>query len=201
MTYVSWSSDTSDTDLVTIQKDLNTAESQARVHLTWSPLLVPGALQTPPYAREVFKNLPKVEDQTEDIVGAVVGRMKRKDLMDRGDASYRILIGEGALRRKIGGTDVMAEQVRSLITALDERVNVGVGIVPTTAENQPVGELLVLDDRLVLMEVATGYVKTAAPADVAMATEIFQTLESQAVFGNAARELLDTVLTSYLNPN
>jgi len=78
--------------------------------------LVPGLLQTQRYAEALIGSPSMV---TADLVKRRVElRMRRQELLTRDDGpAYRTIIGEAALREPIGGPDVMAEQLRYLVTA------------------------------------------------------------------------------------
>ena len=79
---------------------------------------VPGLLQTEPYARAVIRlgNCP-TEDE---VVRRAEARISRQEILRR-DKPPRLwaVMDEGALRRVIGGQDVMREQLRHLIDMCD----------------------------------------------------------------------------------
>jgi transcriptional regulator with XRE-family HTH domain len=99
-----------------------------------SPLLIPGLLQTSGYARAIIGagGVP-----VEEIETRVAVRLGRRDvIMRREPASLLAIIDETALRRNIGGAEVMADQLR----ALDEASrwgNVELRIVPVSAGWHP----------------------------------------------------------------
>ncbi len=74
----------------------------------WSPQVIPGLLQTEEYAREVFR-AGRPDDEA-GVQRAVQARLTRKALLGRTDPPAPMLsaiIDEAALRRPIGGWDVM----------------------------------------------------------------------------------------------
>jgi hypothetical protein len=79
-----------------------------------SPLLIPGLLQTPAYARAVCRAYQPTarEESIEELVAA---RMERTRLLDDPtDLLLWAVVDEAALRRVTGGREVMAEALRHI---------------------------------------------------------------------------------------
>lgn len=80
----------------------------------WSPMLIPGLLQTSDYARAVIgggDNLPRHLVETR-----VTLRLGRRDVLTRPKPAHLVaLIGLPAIRQCIGGRDVMLGQLRYLL--------------------------------------------------------------------------------------
>jgi len=93
-------------------------EAAASFIRTYELQFVPGLLQTDDYARAVIKLGNAV---TEDEVSRrTEARINRRLLLDREDPPRKwAVIDEAALRRPIGGRDVMREQIRHLIKMAD----------------------------------------------------------------------------------
>ncbi|MEO3855968.1 DUF5753 domain-containing protein [Acrocarpospora sp. B8E8] len=89
-------------------------EPYATVLRSWDPLLVPGLLQTEPYAREIFAREPRITPaEAEDRVQA---RLQRQQILDRDDApSLLALIDVGVLRRPVGDSALMRDQLDFLL--------------------------------------------------------------------------------------
>jgi len=92
---------------------------------------VPGILQIEEYARAVIRlgNLPSEEE----VIRRAQARISRQEILRRADPP-RIwaVLDEGALRRHIGGKDVMKAQLRHLIEMCDHP-NVTLQILPFSA--------------------------------------------------------------------
>ncbi|GAA1262975.1 helix-turn-helix transcriptional regulator [Sphaerisporangium rubeum] len=102
-------------------------EPAARVLWSWDPLLIPGLLQTPTYARHIFNQEPQIA--AEEVEARVESRAQRQGILDRDDPPLFVaLIDEGVLRRQVGGPEVMREQLDYLIE-ITEKPNVSVQIV------------------------------------------------------------------------
>ncbi|MEV7010471.1 helix-turn-helix transcriptional regulator [Streptosporangium sp. NPDC051022] len=89
-------------------------EPAANVLRSWDPLLVPGLLQTEAYARHIFSRGPATTP--DEVNGNVEARMRRRRILDRDDPPLLlVLIDEGVLRRRVGGPEVMHEQLGHLL--------------------------------------------------------------------------------------
>lgn len=98
---------------------------------TYDPRLIPGLLQTEPYARAVIKTFSPWAD-ADRIADAVQRRMARQVVLER--AMVRVVIEEAALERVVGDPRVQARQLTHMLTLPD---TVAVHIVPTSAGLHP----------------------------------------------------------------
>jgi transcriptional regulator with XRE-family HTH domain len=106
-------------------------EDVARRVRTYETMLIPGLLQTGRYARAVIE-AGRWHDPA-DVDKRVQARRARQALLDRPDApSLDVVIDEAALRRPVGGVEVMREQLRALLDAGD-RPDVSVRVLPFAA--------------------------------------------------------------------
>jgi transcriptional regulator with XRE-family HTH domain len=108
--------------------------------------IVPWAFQTERYARAVIKDmLPRIEDRILDE--RVASRMIRQELLRSPEPPYFwSLIDESALRRAVGGGDVIREQLYKILNVADTP-NVTIQIVPFE-----VGAYPGLDNTFTLLE-------------------------------------------------
>lgn len=103
-------------------------ESAASRVLEWSPMLVPGLLQTPAYARFVVSRRSGSED---DFDARLIVRMGRREVLRRQDpAPFEFIIGEEALRNPLIEPALMAEQVNYLIEMATWK-NITVRVMPS----------------------------------------------------------------------
>lgn len=102
-------------------------EKEAEVMHVFETMVVTGLFQTPEYAYEVLKS-----DKTSETVEHLVAtRMERQGILTRKDPPHVVAVfDEGAIRRPIGGTEVMKGQVQRLIELADLH-HVTLQIVPT----------------------------------------------------------------------
>lgn len=90
-------------------------EAEASAIRTYQIAIIPGLLQTPEYAEAVFRGGRYTS--LEHIQRQVDARMARREILTRFDSPPRLwaIIDEAALRRPIGGWDVMATQLEYLL--------------------------------------------------------------------------------------
>jgi len=102
-------------------------EQTASAMVQWAPGLVPGLLQTPAYIRALFATTSR---QKPDVEKQVMIRMARREVLGpRHALPYRALLSEAVLRQNIGDRQVMAEQLRHVLTVSRAR-NVSVQVLP-----------------------------------------------------------------------
>lgn len=114
--------------------DLYIGLEEAADRLSWySSELVPGLLQTDDYARTlVQEDNPGVHE--DEIERRVHVRIARQALLTRVTArpTVEVALNEAVVRRPVGGTTVMGEQLKRLVE-LNELDNVNVRVVPFSA--------------------------------------------------------------------
>ncbi|WP_433325956.1 helix-turn-helix domain-containing protein [Spirillospora sp. CA-294931] len=90
-------------------------------------MAVTGLFQTREYAYELLK-AGRTEEEIQELVST---RLARQEILERDDPCHVVVVfDEGAIRRPIGGSEVMRGQVQHLIH-LAERRSVTLQIVPT----------------------------------------------------------------------
>ncbi|WP_190819568.1 helix-turn-helix domain-containing protein [Saccharopolyspora pogona] len=107
------------------------AEAEADSARTVDPLLVPGLLQTPAYVRAV--NAKGQQFHTSSAERYVTARLSRQARLS-GSAPLKLhaLLDEAVLHRTVGNDEIMAEQMRHLITVM-EQDNITIQVVPFSA--------------------------------------------------------------------
>ncbi|MGY3682661.1 helix-turn-helix domain-containing protein [Streptomyces sp. TE33382] len=94
-------------------------EQEATEIRQYGAALIPGLLQTKEYSRAVFQAY-RPNYSAEEIDELVVSRAQRGLLLDRPSAPVAwILLDEGALRRRVGGPQVMAKQLHKVADMAD----------------------------------------------------------------------------------
>lgn len=106
-------------------------EADAKLARTLDTVIVPGYLQTADYAAEVWRGARRLTRSAGGETVAAAERRERQELLTRGDNPLELhaLIDEVALRRMIGGPDVMVAQLDHLLTA-GTRPNVTIQVLP-----------------------------------------------------------------------
>ncbi|MEU5160261.1 helix-turn-helix transcriptional regulator [Streptomyces sp. NPDC020875] len=107
-------------------------EGQAAAIRMFDSQVIPGLLQTEDYARATLAAMRP--DRLDDLLAA---RMTRQAIFERDDPPYCwFIVDEQALRREIGGLDVMAAQLEHLLVLGQEPRNV-IQIVPREVAAHP----------------------------------------------------------------
>ncbi len=103
-------------------------EAQAISLRTFELVAVPGLLQTEEYARAMLRTQVMATD--EQISDMVTARMERQAILTRSDPPMLwVILDEGVLRRPVGGTYVMREQLARLVEAA-RRPNIVIQVIP-----------------------------------------------------------------------
>ncbi|WP_092597912.1 helix-turn-helix domain-containing protein [Actinopolyspora xinjiangensis] len=126
-------------DLTTLLEFERTATNIVDV----SPLLIPGLLQTSDYARTIMAN-----ETPGDIERLVAMRIGRRDVLTRPKpVELTAIILETALRRPMGGREVMADQLRYIAKIASDHNNVTVHVLPDTGKWTPahIGPFILFD--------------------------------------------------------
>lgn len=105
-------------------------EAEASSLRNYEPELVHGLLQTESYARAIYQ-AARVTDAPEEIERHVSLRMARQDVITRSEQPMHLwaIMNEAALRRRVGGTNIMKEQLKHLID-MSARPNVTLQVLP-----------------------------------------------------------------------
>ncbi|GAA0565272.1 helix-turn-helix domain-containing protein [Actinomadura livida] len=99
----------------------------AGMHI-FETMVITGLFQTPEYAYEVLKE-GRAREEAEQLV---LTRMERQEILTRNDPPYVVAIfDEGAIRRPVGGAEVMKGQIKHLID-LAEAHHITMQFVPST---------------------------------------------------------------------
>ncbi|MGW6057567.1 helix-turn-helix domain-containing protein [Streptomyces sp. NPDC055189] len=173
-------------------------EGAASLIRSYEPHFVPGLLQTEEYARGVMRSGAIGQTRPEDIERYVALRMERQSLLSREDAPRLwVVMDETALRRPVGGPEVMREQIDKLLEAV-ELPHVTLQIAPFAAGPHPgtFGPFVLfrfamaeLPD-MVYSEYLTGAVYLDARTEVATHLEVMDRMAAQAATAQRTKELL-----------
>ncbi len=157
-----------------------------------------GLLQTEDYARAVIR-AGRPGDTTQQVDRRVEIRMTRQQILDRENPPrLRVVLNEGAVRRLVGGPDVMRAQLEKL-AAQRGRPNVMVQVLPFTAGEHPAmasGPFDLLEfpeaaDRgAVTIENLTGSLSLDTPEDLRHYAQAFEFLQAAALGPRESRDML-----------
>jgi transcriptional regulator with XRE-family HTH domain len=186
--------------------DLIGLEEEARVIRAYEQELVPGLLQTPDYARAVFRSgWPTSTGQQIDRWVEV--RMERQGILARSDPPpprLHVVLSEAALRRPVGGREVMHGQLEHLMRPRD-RANVTVQVLPFDAGVHPamVGPFTMMtfpdpdDLGIVNVEHVMGALFLEEPAEIRVYDEIWSALQASALSPDDSQAFLKSTSLGY----
>lgn len=157
----------------------------------FAPYVVPDLLQTQAYAARVL-----------ELVGAsrrseAEERMRRQVVLLEPSVRFRFVVTEAALGLSLGSLDVMSEQAAKIL-AIVRLPNVSLAVLPATSDAaalQPSGFMIydVPGEPVVLLELLTREIQLRTERDVQVYGEAFARLESSALVGKEAIQIIGTM--------
>lgn len=107
-------------------------EAEATGIRCFQPTIVPGALQTPEYARAVLEFWSELSEETRTARQAIRAERRRRLFDDSSAPPYHLVLDESVVLRRVGGAAVMAAQLRLLLDVI-RTSKLYVRIIPLTA--------------------------------------------------------------------
>lgn len=187
-------------ELPEVYSDYIGFEDEARLISNYESLFIPGLLQTEDYARALLHGtLPYATD--EEIETRVSARIARQSLLDREEPPRLwVIMDEAAVRRMVGGRDVMRAQLERLQREA-ARPNVTVQVIPFDAGSHPGmdGAFVVLefsdpdDQRIVYIDSAAGGLFLEEEVELRRYILMFEHLRAAALRPEATVSLLTDI--------
>jgi hypothetical protein len=175
-------------------------ESEASSIRTYEPQVIPGLLQTEAYARAVFE--AREADTSEEIDRLVAARMERQAILASEERpEYWVILGEAAIRRQIGTSDIMRDQLNHL-TKVSKELEVALQVIPFSRGAHPAmaaGPFVILgfpgqqDPDVVRLETVTGGAYVEGEAAIERYTLTYNHLRATALPPDETRALIRTV--------
>ena len=175
-------------------------ESAAAEVWTWEPLFVPGLLQARAYTEAVSAadNPNRSSDEIQRIAQLRIDRQQRLTADD--PLILRAIIDEAALRREVGGPDVMRTQLEHL-TKVTELPNITLQVIPfgVGAHRGMRGAFTALrfpeePMNTVYLELYREALYVEAPGEVANYTDTFEELAQIALSSTDTAELIGKMI-------
>jgi transcriptional regulator with XRE-family HTH domain len=176
-------------------------EAEASTLRAWEPVLIPGLLQTEAYMRALMRT-GRPSDSPQSINRRVSLRLTRQSRLKAANPlMLDAFIDESAVRRVVGGTDVMNDQLRRLIE-MAQLPNVTILIVPFDAGEHPFlgGSAALLEFRetthldVVYLEGLAGDYYEEQPLEVARYRDEFERLSSMALDHRSSVKMIEGLL-------
>jgi transcriptional regulator with XRE-family HTH domain len=186
--------------------DLITVEAEAATIRSYQPEVVPGLLQTAGYAHAVIRAGRK-SDTAAEIDRRVEVRLERQHVLTRADPPpprVHVVLNEAVLRRRVGGPEVMHEQLEYLMTERD-RANVTVQVLPfdTGAHPSMVGPFTMMtfldpgDLGVIYLEHPTSSLFLETPGELRAYEEFWDDIQSSSYSPDDTRTFLKTYSLRY----
>lgn len=175
-------------------------ESGASMIRTFEALLIPGLFQTRDYAAAVLRGSRVLS--SDDIDRKVSGRLRRQEVLASPDAPHVwVVVDESALRKHVGGPEVMKGQIQHLID-LAERPNIDIQVLRDTTGSHAAmeGAFMILDFPnpadlpLVYIETATEDLYLEQPEAIQNYVSTFGHICSSADSPEASVRYLETLI-------
>ena len=163
-------------------------ETEAAVSQEFTLVYVPGLLQTEAYMRALFSTGRMRWTET-TLRNEVAARLIRQHRLtdEEFPLTFTAIIDEAALRKKVGGAEVMQKQLRHLIECAD-LPSVSIQVLPDEAGAHigMDGAYTILtfpdeDPEVLYVEYVTGGLQIESPEELAEAKLVFQQLRSHAL--------------------
>lgn len=172
-------------------------ETGAHALRYWAPVLIPGLVQTPAYARALFTAMGYCQDKVSEEVDA---RIARQAIMFRPDPpDVTIVVWEPVLYHQIGASEVMHEQMARLLE-LSYQPTVMIQVLRgKVGANAGLGGPINLaaagtDPELLLSDGLVEDVVTADPVRVRRASSTFNTVRADALNRADSREVISEAM-------
>ncbi|HUY50989.1 MAG TPA: helix-turn-helix transcriptional regulator [Streptosporangiaceae bacterium] len=186
--------------------DLITVEAEAATIRSYQPEAVPGLLQTAGYAGAVIRAGRK-SDTAAEIDRRVEVRLERQHVLTRTDPPpprVQVVLNEAVLRRRVGGPDVMREQLEYLMAERDP-ANVTIQVLPFDSGAHPsmVGPFTMItfldpgDLGVVYLEHPTGSLFLETPEELRAYEEFWDEIQGSAYSPDDTRTFLKTYSLRY----
>ncbi|MBV9143351.1 MAG: helix-turn-helix domain-containing protein [Pseudonocardiales bacterium] len=171
-------------------------EAQTELFRWYEPVLVPGILHTAEYATAVMAQVIAFYRVPDDLTDGVAARMQRQHILYKGNHRFHFIIAQQALLTTVGDTQVMLGQLDRLLTFLS-LPRIRLGIIPVTATYQvPTNQFIMFDERLVHVETISAELAITQPREIALYAKTFHQLSKQAVYGQAAKDMINARLAT-----
>jgi len=159
--------------------------------------VLPGMFQTEAYIRQMLTFWYRFLNAPDDTDVTVAMKAERTAIALSPTKRIAVVLCEQALHTRFGIPAEHAEQLTHLLTLM-RLPFVSIGIIPADAQRQAVATIgfWIFDNNAVALETPTAAIKVTRPHEIARYGAMFDQLQSEAIYGHDARQLVATVLAS-----
>lgn len=157
--------------------------------------VIPGLFHTAEYAAAIFRFWNEFLDLPGNVDEAVAARMERQRVLYTGARRFAFVLEEQTLRTRVGDTDVMLGQLDRVLAVMS-LPRVSLGIIPASGERHCLaqGSFWIFDEERVHVEGVSAGLDITQPREIAVYAKAFALLQQSAVYGQAARDLIQRTL-------
>lgn len=188
--------------MLQIQTEVDRRDAQTRVFKYYSSDVFPGLVQVLGYAHALLAAYGRFQGAPDDWAATATARVQRSRILRRRGKTFSFLVEEAVLHHRVGGVEVMREQLGHLLEVA-RLPAVSLGIIPAAnaERDHPMDTTFsMFDDRLVVVELLTAQIRVTAPSEVHDYVRVFDMFSRAAVHGTAARRLIDRALAALDEP-
>lgn len=177
-------------------EDFFRAQVLAHAIRTWSPIIIPGLLQIPDYARALHEGAGTADDLIEERVAARI-ELQQQTIERRPEpVGLLAVMDEAVLHRRVGSEEIRYRQLMYLAEQ-GQRKHIGVQVVPASrgANAGHVGSFTIasVDDTEVMLMGAIEDVTTDKRSAIRAGQMIFDRVRLEALSGPQSIELIAKV--------
>jgi transcriptional regulator with XRE-family HTH domain len=173
---------------------------RTKLFRAYEPGLIPGLFQTAEYASAIIAHVIELNQIPNDLEDAVAVRMERQRVLRTGDKRFLVVLEEQALRTRVGDADVMVRQLDRLLELMSLH-RVSLGIIPSMGQRHTwtsVG-FWIFDRHTVHIDTPSAELTIAQRSEIAVFEKKFDRHQRSAVYGQAARDLINQVRANLLS--
>jgi DNA-binding XRE family transcriptional regulator len=174
-------------------QDFFRAQTLAHTIRTWHPIIIPGPLQIPDYARVLYEATGTPDNLIEERVAARIDLQQQTIERSPAPVELTAVMDEAVLYRQVGPAEVMHRQLLHLAEQAQRR-HIGIQVVPASHAGNAghIGAFTIasLDDADVMLMDALEDVTTDKRASIRNGLAIFDRVRLVALSGPESRELI-----------
>jgi hypothetical protein len=165
-----------------------------RIH---EPIVMPGIFQTEAYIRRMLTFWYAFLDAPHDVDATVAMKAERTAIALSPAKRIAVVLGEQVIHTRRGTAEEHADQLSHLLSVM-RLPFVSVGIIPADVRRYALATIgfWIFDNNAVALETPTAAIKVTRPQEIARYAAMFDLLQSEAIYGRAARQLVNRVLAT-----
>lgn len=177
------------------QVELAEQDQRTKLYRAFEPVVIPGLVQTPEYARARFSQVVMVHKVPNDVNEAVRARMQRQEMLYRQDKRFHFVLTEAVLRYRLCSSEIMLGQLDRLISLCSLR-NLRLGIIGSKTQYviDPRHGFWLYNNDLVRVETYSAELNLRQPQEIKLYSGIFEQLAAVASYGGTARAIITAVI-------